>query len=186
MSSFISFGGGGNDTKVKVNPVGTSRSLTFSGAGVQVNDDPLNDTIDVVITGSGVGEANLGANVGTGAGHVFRDKTSLTLNFKTIKAGANVTITDNADDITIASTGGGGGSGGTGTPLANGSVTRSGDSSNKVFTIPHGLSTTPVYADITPMSVDAIGDYVVSYNSTNIVVTYQSPTTTGTGHLAFE
>lgn len=105
MSSFISIGG--NDTKVKVNPVGTSRSLTFSGAGVTVVDDPALDTIDVIITGSGVGEANLGANVGTGTGTIFRDKTIITLNFKTIKAGANITVTNNADDVTIASTGGG-------------------------------------------------------------------------------
>lgn len=183
MSSFISIGG--NDTKVKVNPVGTSRSLTFSGAGVTVVDDPTLDTIDVIITGSGVGEANTGANVGTGTGTIFRDKTSLTLNFKTIKAGANVTVTNNANDITIASTGGGG-TGGSGTPLANGTVTRTGDSSNKIFTIAHGLTTTPVYADVTPMSTDAIGDYVISYNATNIVVTYQSAPPTGVNNLAFE
>lgn len=55
----------------------------------------------------GVGEANLAANVGTGAG-VFRDKTGVTLNMRKIKAGANVTVTENADDITVAATGGGG------------------------------------------------------------------------------
>lgn len=54
--------------------------------------------------------ATTAANVGTGQGNVFRDKTTSIINLKTIKAGTNVTITDNADDITIASSGGGGGS----------------------------------------------------------------------------
>lgn len=53
------------------------------------------------------GETNLAANVGTGAGLIFRDKTGVTLNLKTIKAGTNVTVTNNADDITIDSSGGG-------------------------------------------------------------------------------
>lgn len=59
--------------------------------------------------GGGGGEANLAANVGTGTGTIFRDKTSVTLNLKTIKAGTGVTITNNADDITLDATGAGGG-----------------------------------------------------------------------------
>lgn len=43
----------------------------------------------------------LGANVGAGAGLVFRDKTGTTLNFKSLIAGNDVVITNNADDITI-------------------------------------------------------------------------------------
>lgn len=45
------------------------------------------------------------ANVGTGAGHVWRNTTGsnpYTFNLKTIKAGAGITVTDNADDITIS------------------------------------------------------------------------------------
>jgi hypothetical protein len=42
-----------------------------------------------------------GANVGAGAGQIFRDKTGLTLNFKTIAAGPHMTITNNANDVTI-------------------------------------------------------------------------------------
>lgn len=59
--------------------------------------------------GGGSGEANTAANVGTGTGLVFRDKTSVTLNLKTIKAGTGVTITNNTDDITLDATGAGGG-----------------------------------------------------------------------------
>ena len=48
------------------------------------------------------GETNLGANVGAGTGLVFRDKTGVTLNFKSLLQGTNMTITNNANDITIA------------------------------------------------------------------------------------
>lgn len=61
------------------------------------------------VGGGGAGEANLAANVGTGAGTIFRDKTSVTLNLKTIKAGTGVTITNNTNDITLDATGAGGG-----------------------------------------------------------------------------
>jgi len=57
---------------------------------------------------SGAGQENTGANVGAGQGNVFRDKTGVVLNFKTLLQGSNITITDNADDITIAATGGAG------------------------------------------------------------------------------
>ncbi len=54
---------------------------------------------------SGTGEDNTGANVGAGTGLVFRDKIGVTLNFKTLIGGDNITVTDNSDDITISSTG---------------------------------------------------------------------------------
>lgn len=43
-------------------------------------------------------------NVGTGVGQVFRDKVGTTLNLKTLLAGTGITITNNADDITIEAT----------------------------------------------------------------------------------
>jgi len=46
-------------------------------------------------------ELSTGANVGTGTGQVFRDKTANTINFKTLTPGAGITITNNADDIVI-------------------------------------------------------------------------------------
>ena len=60
-------------------------------------------------TGGGGGEANLGANVGTGQGESFRDKTGVTLNFRRLAQGAGIGISQTADTITIENTAGGGG-----------------------------------------------------------------------------
>jgi hypothetical protein len=46
-------------------------------------------------------DVTTGSNVGTGTGLVFRNKTGATLNFRSLLAGAHVTITNNADDITF-------------------------------------------------------------------------------------
>jgi hypothetical protein len=56
--------------------------------------------------GSGTGDITNGSNVGTGEGNVFKDKSGTSLRFKTLKQGSNITITDNTNDVTIASGGG--------------------------------------------------------------------------------
>ena len=47
-------------------------------------------------------DVTTGANVGTGTGLVFRNKVGSTLNFRSLLAGPHVTITNNANDITIS------------------------------------------------------------------------------------
>ena len=79
-------------------------TFNFIGAGVSAVDNPGQNRTDVTIIGGG-GEANTGANVGAGTGLVFRDKTGVTLNFKSLIGGTNVTVTNNADDITIDASG---------------------------------------------------------------------------------
>jgi len=44
------------------------------------------------------------ANVGTGAGLIFRDKIGVTANLKSLLAGTGISITNNADDIEISAT----------------------------------------------------------------------------------
>lgn len=58
---------------------------------------------------SGSGEANTTSNLGTGEG-IAAPKSGVNLPFKSLKAGPNVTITSDANEITISSTGGSGGS----------------------------------------------------------------------------
>lgn len=47
-------------------------------------------------------DITVGANVGSGTGLIFRDKTGTVLNFKSLIAGADIVISNNADDITIS------------------------------------------------------------------------------------
>lgn len=55
----------------------------------------------------GSGEVNTASNLGTGAG-VFASKVAADLQFKSLVAGANVSITSNATTVTVSATGGGG------------------------------------------------------------------------------
>lgn len=60
------------------------------------------------IAGGGGGEVNTASNLGVGEG-VFASKVGVDLQFKSLIAGANVTLTSDGDEITIDATGGGGG-----------------------------------------------------------------------------
>lgn len=55
---------------------------------------------------AGSGEANTASNVGGATGEIFKQKTSVDLEFKTIAQGSGISITNGASTITIAATGG--------------------------------------------------------------------------------
>lgn len=107
---------------VPLNKGGTGANLSDPGANrILMWDDTDNATVQAVVgTGlsydastntlsatGGSGEANTASNLaGTGVG-IWKDKSSVDLRFKRLKAGTNITITDNTDSVTISSTGGG-------------------------------------------------------------------------------
>lgn len=78
----------------------TTDSLSIVG-GTGISTSIAGDTLTITATGGGAGEANDGANVGTGLGKVYRDKTGTTLNFKSIAAGSGIAVTNGADDVTV-------------------------------------------------------------------------------------
>lgn len=57
---------------------------------------------------SGGGETNTASNLGGGS-QLFKSKVGVDLQFRSLVAGSNITLTQNANDITIDATGGGGG-----------------------------------------------------------------------------
>jgi hypothetical protein len=67
------------------------------------------DVATAISSGGGSGEANTASNVGSGQ-QVFKQKTGVNLEFRTLVAGTNITLTENANDVTISASGGGGGS----------------------------------------------------------------------------
>ena len=61
-------------------------------------------------TGVGIGEANTASNQGAGVG-MYIGKVGTDLQFKTLVAGTNVTLTPGVNTVTIEAAGGGGGGG---------------------------------------------------------------------------
>jgi len=106
--------------------IGTGAEVFSNKAGVNLRFRRLIDTLEILIVQNTNDIAfNIGAiaqskitnlvsdlaskidtivNVGTGVGLIFRDKIGTTLNLRTLIAGTNITIVNNADDITISST----------------------------------------------------------------------------------
>lgn len=64
------------------------------------------EAISALSVGGGSGEANTGQNVGSGVG-VFKQKTGVTLQFKSLVAGSGVSLTNGTDTITITANPGG-------------------------------------------------------------------------------
>ena len=61
--------------------------------------DPRNPIINAA---AGAGQTNTASNVGGETGELFKQKTGSDLEFKTLKQGSRVTLTNNASDVEIA------------------------------------------------------------------------------------
>jgi len=79
----------------------------IAGSNVDLQYSATTDEIIISATGSGFGETNTASNVGTGYG-IYTRKISANLEFKTLKAGANITMTPSGDgnELLIAAAGG--------------------------------------------------------------------------------
>lgn len=81
------------------NKIDTKQDALVSGTNIKtVNGNTLLGSGDLVIS---VGEANTGSNVGTGA-EVFKQKTGVDLEHRTIIGTDGITATQNTNDITIS------------------------------------------------------------------------------------
>lgn len=84
--------------------------LRFKGlkSGDNITIVPDADSLTISASSLGGGDISNGINIGGGA-EVFKEVVVPSMVFRTLVAGSNVTITENANDITIAASGGGGG-----------------------------------------------------------------------------
>ena len=120
-STETSFGGeararriGGDSSGCSTIATGSAalRAVTQTGAGPTVLrlSDEVETGINLATTPGGAttisstvtpGEVNTASNVGTGTGVLYKTKVGADLQFKTLKAGSNITLTNNTDDVTI-------------------------------------------------------------------------------------
>lgn len=79
------------------------QSVLVSGTSIKtINGTSLLGSGDITISG-GSGEVNTASNIGTGS-NVFKQKTGVDLEFRTLVQGTGITITSNTNDLTITST----------------------------------------------------------------------------------
>jgi len=110
---FPTIGGGGTGEINTGSNVGAGDGVFKQKTGVDLefktliggtNTTITNNANDLTIDVTGTGEVNTASNVGTGDG-VFKQKTGVDLEMKTLIGGTNVTIVNNANDLTISATG---------------------------------------------------------------------------------
>jgi len=95
-------------------------TMNFTGPGVTASQTSPG-VVQIAVTGGGGGETNTASNLGAGEG-VFSTKVGADLQFKSLVAGTNVSLSSDANTITISSTGGGSGETNTASNVGAGGV----------------------------------------------------------------
>ncbi len=91
-------------TDVPNPPTGTYTLFLDTTDGIWKKKDSAGN-----VTPASLGETNTASNVGSGSGTeygLFKQKTGVDLEFKKIKQGTNITLTENTSDITVEAAGG--------------------------------------------------------------------------------
>jgi hypothetical protein len=86
----------------EIGTTGTESNTITINVNLLIDDELIFRIDPSLVVGASGGEANAGSNLGTGAA-IYKNKTGVTLNFRRLKQGTGITITENTDDITIAS-----------------------------------------------------------------------------------
>jgi len=93
--------GGGADVFAQKNGVDLEFRTLVGGTDIQIVQTATELTLNFNGT---TGEVNTASNVGAGLGKVFKQKSGVDLEFKSILAGSNVEIVNGTDDVQINST----------------------------------------------------------------------------------
>jgi hypothetical protein len=107
--------------------------------------------------------------------------TNVPVNTKAFETNTGATYRFNGTAWIVESGGGGGGGGFS----AGGAIFKSGTGSQTVFTIAHGLTSTPDVYFALPTNTAARGDISYSVDATNITLTYPIAPASGTNNLSY-
>jgi hypothetical protein len=107
--------------------------------------------------------------------------TNVPVNTKAFETNTGATYRFNGSAWIIESGGGGGGGGFS----AGGAIFKSGNGTTTVFTIAHGLTSTPDVYFALPTNTAARGDISYSVDATNITLTYPIAPASGTNNLSY-
>lgn len=176
-------GGGGSGEANTTSNLGTGEGIAAPKAGVNLPMKSIKAGANVTVTananeitiassgGGGSGEANTASKIGTGAGLVA-PKSGVDLPFKSIKAGANVTVSESATEVTITSTATGSGEANTASNLGSG----------------EGIAATKSGVNLPFKSIKAGPNATVTADANEITIAAAAPTTDAaaltTGSLA--
>lgn len=188
-------GGGGGGTSGSATNVGTGVGLFIAESGGVLGFRTLkagaNITLstsgnEVVITSTAAGGSSGSAtNVGTGAG-LYLGETGGILGFRTLKAGANATISVSGNEIVIDSLGGGGGARITITTSAPAWTTTAGDlwwdSTNGALKIYYDDGSSAQWVDASPIPAPAsvMASTVLGYDTATVTYSLATDTMTDT------